>query len=116
MLPLTDAPRLTVRATALQELLLRRESFQHIVLHAFNQQHSATVASALRPPPHGGFDSLDYYVDGQSRQVLQFAALHAVSAHIQAGEVLAPAQLLPQVPAGRAEGVGRPANCQLELR
>lgn len=81
----------------LTELLLRRESFQHIVLHAFNQQHSATVASALRPPPHGGFDSLDYYVDGQSRQVLQFAALHAVSAHIQAGEVLAPAQLLPQV-------------------
>lgn len=33
----------------------------------------------------------------QARQLLQFAALAAVSTHLQSGEVLAPAQLLPQV-------------------
>ncbi|KAL4425684.1 hypothetical protein ABPG75_009700 [Micractinium tetrahymenae] len=81
----------------LQDLLLLRDGFQQLVLRAFRQQHAATVAGALRQPPPGGFDSLDYFVDGQSRQVLQFAALHALSAHLQAEEVLAPAQLLPQV-------------------
>lgn len=35
--------------------------------------------------------------DSQARQLLQFAALAAVSTHLQSGEVLAPAQLLPQV-------------------
>lgn len=33
----------------------------------------------------------------QARQLLQFAALHALSTHLQADEVLAPAALLPQV-------------------
>lgn len=33
----------------------------------------------------------------QARQLLQFAALHALSAHLQADEALAPASLLPQV-------------------
>ncbi|KAL4437954.1 hypothetical protein ABPG77_004175 [Micractinium sp. CCAP 211/92] len=79
------------------DLLLRRDAFQQLVLRAFSQQHAATVAGALRQPPPGGFDSLDYHVDAQSRQVLQFAALHALSTHLQAGKVLAPAQLLPQV-------------------
>lgn len=53
----------------------------------------------MRPPPSEpiSFDSLDYYVDPNAAQTLQFAALHALSVQLQAGEFLPPTQLLPSV-------------------
>lgn len=56
------------------------------------------VTQALQaPPPGASFASLEYYVDAAAAQTLQFAALAALSTHLQSEEVLAPAQLLPQV-------------------
>lgn len=83
--------------TPFQGLLLRDEPFQRLVLLAFRRRHAATLAGAIKPPPAAGFDQLDYYVDAQSRQLLEFAALHALSTHLAEREVLAPAKLLPQV-------------------
>ena len=83
----------------LQEFLLGLDWFRGLVLYAFRGRHRATLEAALKAPPARPrtFADLDYWVDPSARQVLQFAALHALSSHLQAEEVLAPAQLLPPV-------------------
>ena len=118
------------------DLLLSFQWYRRLLLYTYRRQHSEALAAALQAPlPAQSFDQLEYYVDGQvrqlsvcalrvpaaapagtagraacrhasapvcpclaqARQLLQFAALHALSAHLQADEALAPAALLPQV-------------------
>lgn len=83
----------------LQDLLLSSEAVRQATVFAHADATAAAVRAVLRRPVEGGFDApgFSYYVDATSRQLLEFAALHALSAHLQAGEVLAPVALLPPV-------------------
>jgi hypothetical protein len=82
----------------LQDVALSVPLVQAAVLWAMRAKHQEIVRRALQPPQPGRtFASLDYYVDAASAQTLKFAALAALSWHLQADELLAPSQLLPVV-------------------
>lgn len=85
--------------TIAHDLLLSLPAFRRAALFAFGARHRAIVEGALSPPPAAptSWEALEYWIDPQSRQLLQFVALAALSTHLAADEVLAPAQLLPQV-------------------
>lgn len=91
--------------TFIRNLLAPLHNYQDVILSVpwledqvvralLPRYRGAVVAQA---PPPDTLAALDYYVDPAARQTLQHAALAALSVHLQADEVLAPAQLLPQV-------------------
>jgi hypothetical protein len=67
------------------------------VVRALLPRYRRAVQARAPPPDAKNLASLDYFVDPAARQTLQHAALAALSVHLQAEEVLSPAQLLPQV-------------------
>ncbi|GAB4821855.1 hypothetical protein N2152v2_008901 [Parachlorella kessleri] len=85
--------------TILQEWLLGWERFRSLVLHAFRRRYDALVQEATPPAAASpiSFATLEYHVDTKSRQLLQFAGLHALSVQLTAQEALPPSQLLPCV-------------------
>ena len=82
-----------------QDLLLANTRFRGLALRAFRTRFRGVLDPALRPPtrPPTLFQDLDYYVAPAAAQTLQMAALHALSAQLQAAQPLPPAQLLPAV-------------------
>lgn len=68
----------------LQHIMLSSDLYRGMLLFAFAARHSAVLAQALRQPPPGGWEACGgYFVDPAARQLLQFAALHALSTHLQ---------------------------------
>lgn len=66
-----------------QDLLLSVDLYRSLLLLAFASRHASVLAGVLRRPPPGGFEACGYFVDSGARQLLQFAALHALSTHLQ---------------------------------